>query len=221
MRSCVVPDANTSPGPPARRRAPLREPPHRSPRASRARSPAALAASSARAPAARALAVPCAPSARAVPPRRAPRTAPAQPTLANPRGALPVGPTTRAGRCPRQARRRHQHDQTCSQNETMQHGASLVATRSHDTRHQGCAEDVHEFHAYERHHDGHESVAASTLHGHARHTKSGLDRGALRGECRRHRSVQLRPLRLRVCASVSRLPQRLRRPRERRRGGQG
>jgi hypothetical protein len=88
--------------------------------------PAAFGASSARAPAAHALVVPCAPSARALPPGRTQRTPPAHPTLANPRGALPVGPTTPAGRCPRHARRRHQHDQTCSQNETVQHGAPLL-----------------------------------------------------------------------------------------------
>ena len=52
------------------------------------------------------------------------------PHAGNPRGALPVGPTARPGRYPRHARRRHQHDQTCSQNETMQHGASLVAIHS-------------------------------------------------------------------------------------------
>ena len=91
-------------------------------------SPTALGAVWSPAPAARTLAVPCAARARAAPPpRRMPRLAPAHPTLASPREALAIRPTARARRRPRDARRRQQHDQACSQDEMSQHGACLLA----------------------------------------------------------------------------------------------
>jgi hypothetical protein len=74
----------------------------------------------------RALVVPPARGARRMVSRPAVHTALARSTLAVPRGALPAEPTVRPWRQLCGARRRQQHDQTPSQNETLQHRSSCT-----------------------------------------------------------------------------------------------
>jgi hypothetical protein len=78
----------------------------------------------------RALAVPPAWGARWVVSRPTVHTALARPTLAMPRCALPAEPTVRPWRQLCAARRRQQHDQSSSQNETLHHRSSRNAIRS-------------------------------------------------------------------------------------------
>src|SRR5262245_47978676 len=80
----------------------------------------------ARTGAALALAIPHARCARGVSSRP---TASADSTVADAGSALPVEPTMRPVRHPREARGRQQHHQTSCQNETMHHESLLLAVR--------------------------------------------------------------------------------------------